>query len=163
MNMNDLSLDPFLLATLFPGPLYPESGVPVPETANPASSHVRGKGILVLYSDKAPGPMAPDNLSLLNNILGACGLDPGKDIDLLNLSAPVPGNWEALVHQFEPRILIYFGREALGLFPFPIQKYIPDPSQVPALLWADGLDQLNRDKHLKQRLWASLKSLFQIP
>lgn len=159
MSLNNISLNPQLLAGLYPDSLL-ETGksitVPDPKELTFLGGNKRQILILVNHPDV---PYLPDGeLTFLTNILSACKLGIA-DVAIVNLQKTDKGQLSDL----PSRDIILFGLTPpdidlpINFPPFRLQQF-----NSRTYLYALTLTEVERDKALKMQLWNSLKNLFNV-
>jgi hypothetical protein len=117
--------------------------------------------LVVRYSN---APHLPDEqLNFLISILGACKLSVA-DVAILNIANTPADTYDGVWQQFKSRIMVLFGMSPTE-FAMPVN--FPE-FQVQALnnctfLHTPLLEELERDKVLKSKLWVCLRRIFNLP
>ncbi len=161
MNINNIQLKPNLLADLYKDCLIDTNTKLPPEIQRLKYLGNNQKNILIIVSH-ATVPFLPDGeLNFLTNILAACKLSIA-DIGIINDFQASPEALQKLI-QSEGKNVLLFGVEPASIdlpinFPFyQLQKFAGK-----IYLSAPALEELERDKTAKQKLWISLKNLFEL-
>lgn len=165
MSLEQLQLDPYLLAQMYHQPIIPEAG-----TAAPAAPKVlpklkylgeNQKNILLLIQNESEAYLNEELFNLLTNILNACKLGM-QDVALLNVAA-TPGLTLQDYHTaLGFRHCIIFDIPPAGLGLPEMAPYLPESHFGAMALYSGSLQQIATDKALKGRLWQGLKQLFGI-
>lgn len=165
MSLEQLQLDPYLLAQMYDQPIIPEvrPAAPAAEKVLPELKYLgeNQKNILLLIQNESEAYLNEELFNLLTNILNACKLGM-QDVALLNVA-----NYPGLTLQdyktaLNCRQCIIFAIPPARLGLPAMEAYqLETHCQVPAL-YSDHLQQIATDKTLKGRLWTALKQLFAI-
>lgn len=164
MSLKDVDFDPYLLASIFPGPLVqkqpdlPKSHLvgdqPLPFLGN------NRQQILLVIQNKETAYLSEPIFDMMTNLLSACklGLD---DVALVNL-AQFPGiGYRALKQSFHPHKVILFdtvlpeisGGKAINR---------PWEEEGAHFLLAESLEAMYEDKQLKVPFWNALRQFFNL-
>ena len=174
MDINKINFPPRVIADLYRNTLVgdtentnaiPQIKIPVSPIQSAPQWKWLGenkKNILVLvYYDNAVH--LPDKeLQLLTSMLDACKLGLA-DVAIVNRNNHPNQDYKEYLDEFKSRVTLLFGIEpiAFGLpmnFPFfQIQAFAGC-----SFLYSPSLDELEKDKVLKSKLWVSLRRLFNI-
>lgn len=165
MSLQQLQLDPYLLAQMYDQPIIPEmrSAQPAVEKALPKVKYLgeNQKNVLLLIQNESEAYLNDELFNLLTNILSACKLGM-QEVALLNV-AQYPGLTLADYKKVLPVqqcIIFAIPPEQLGLP--PMQTYqLETHLQIP-VLYSDHLQLIATDKAAKGKLWMALKQLFGI-
>jgi hypothetical protein len=175
MSLNNIELPAIVISELYGDHLLvatPSTGSPASpapaSTAKPPGYRFLGnnrKKISILVNSPETAFLPDDQLAFLTKILEACKMNIG-DVAIVNHAAS-PVVITELRLQLSPAIILLFGMEPIEIalpinFPqFKLQAY-----DQCTYLCAPSLDQLvsltEESKSLKGKLWACLKTLFQI-
>lgn len=165
MSLEQLQLDPYLLAQMYDQPIIPEQRQAVPAAAKalPKLKYLgeNQKNILLLIENESEAYLNEELFNLLTNILNACKLGM-QDVALLNIAA-YPGLTLQDYHQatgFRQCILFAIPHARLGLA--EMAPYLAETHFGASVVFSDHLQQIATDKALKGRLWMALKQLFGI-
>jgi hypothetical protein len=169
MSLDQLQLDPYLLARIYTQPIVPGKNMPVPQAvpkapAAPPAIKFLGenqKNISLLIQNESEAYLNDELFNLLTNILNACKLGM-QDISLINISQypAMPFTaWQAAV-PMKQTVLFGIPPSSLGLESFPTYQVM----QVSGcqLLYSDPLSDIAQDKVLKGKLWGGLKQLLNV-
>ncbi|MRG49157.1 hypothetical protein GFS24_28865 [Chitinophaga sp. SYP-B3965] len=165
MSLEQLQLDPYLLAQMYDQPIIPEmrSAQPAVEKALPKVKYLgeNQKNVLLLIQNESEAYLNDELFNLLTNILSACKLGM-QEVALINV-AQYPGLTLADYKNILPVqqcIIFAIPLEILGLP--PMQAYqLETHLQIP-VLYSDHLQLIATDKTSKGKLWMALKQLFGI-
>ena len=165
MSLDQLQLDPYLLARIFTQPIVPGKNMPVPKVqeAPPKVKYLgeNQKNIALLIQNDSEAFLNDELFNLLTNILNACKLGM-QDIALINISQypAIPFTaWQAAV-PMKQTVLFGINPTSLGLEAIPNYQVV----QVSGcqLLCSDTLQEIAQDKMLKGKLWGGLKLLLNV-
>ena len=174
MDINKINFPATVIADLYRNSLVgntentnaiPESKIPAATLQSPGSWKWLGenkKNILVLVSYDNAVHIPDKELQLLTAMLEACKLGLG-DVAIVNRNNYPHQDYKAFLDEFKSRVTLLFGIEpaTFGLpmnFPFfQIQAFA-----ACSFLYSPSLDELEKDKVLKSKLWVSLRRLFNI-
>jgi len=143
----------------------PEIKIPAAPAQSPGQWKWLGenkKHILVLVSYDNAVHLPDKELQLLTAMLEACKLGLG-DVAIVNRNNHPDQDYKEYLDEFKSRVTLLFGIEPVtfGLpmnFPFfQIQAFAGC-----SFLYCPSLDDLEKDKVLKSKLWVSLRRLFNI-
>lgn len=165
MSLDQIKLDPYLLARIYTQPIVPGKSMPAP-TAAAALPKVKflgenQKNICLLIQNESEAYLNDELFNLLTNILNACKLGM-QDIALINISqyAAMPFTaWQTAV-PMKQCVLFGIPPATLGLENIPTYQVM----QVSGcqLLYSDPLLAISQDKALKGKLWGGLKQLLNV-
>jgi DNA polymerase III psi subunit len=169
MSLDQLQLDPYLLARIYTQPIVPGKSSPAPQApaAPPAAlPKVRflgenQKNIVLLIQNDHEAYLNEELFNLLTNILNACKLGM-QDIALVNISqypAMPFTSWQTAV-PMKQTVLFGISPASMGLEDFPPYNIM----QVSGcqLLYSQSLLEISQDKTLKAKLWGGLKQLLNV-
>lgn len=165
MSLEQLQLDPYLLAQMYDQPIIPETRVvaPAAEKALPKVKYLgeNQKNILLLIQNESEAYLNEELFNLLTNILNACKLGM-QDVALVN-AATYPGLTLVDYKNAIPvRQCIIFAVPPANIGLPPMQTFqLETHEQIPCL-YSEGLQLIATDKNLKGKLWMGLKQLFGI-
>lgn len=181
MNLNNIDLNPALLASLYPNSLVlPEKNIN-PEnhtTSQKAVSHNNPetksadtcwkwlgnneKNILIVVNYTDAVYLPDEELNLLKNILGACKLSL-EDVAIVNLNNQNTTGWKELTGYLKSKIVFLFDVEPAGWgLPLSFPAYQLQPFNGCTYLYAPSLHLIATDKVEKSKLWVCLKRLFNL-
>ena len=161
MSLNNIHLESNLLADLYKDVLVETDTSPVPQTKQVKYLGNNQKNILVIVSHQSVPFLPDDELSFLTSVLAACKLSIA-DIGIVNNYNLDPTVLLNIINT-EAKNVLLFGIEPLSIglpinFPaFQLQQF-----NSRTYLHAPTLLEIENDKALKSKLWASLKTLFGI-
>jgi hypothetical protein len=180
MDLNHINLPPAALAGLYGETLVSDKDVnsiapaaDIKET--PASPNqtddqkraVRSLGnnqqqILVLVNVADAVFLSDESLGFLTDVLSACKLSMA-DIALVNLHHYPDIPYQALLTEFKSRIVLLFDKDpaSFGL-PMKFPHYQLQAFNGNTFLYAPSLQELEKDKVEKSKLWVCLKRLFNL-
>jgi len=177
MSLNNVKLDPFLLAEMYkdvlvedhePGPQhtgpYPEKKQPlVTKSGHEESWKYLGdfkKKILFIVHYERAVFIPDDQLNFLTTILSACKLSLA-DIAILNLANAPSGIYKHIQKKFKSNVAILIGITPEKLeMPINFPDFQVQPFDSCTFLSAPGIEQMENDKLLKSKLWVSLRKIF---
>lgn len=116
--------------------------------------------IVVYYSDVVH---LPDNdLIFLTGILDACKLSLA-DVAIININDQTESTYKDFVTFFKSKIVLLFAVEpdSFGL-PMSFPAFQIQPFSGSSFLFSPSLQELEKDKVLKSKLWVCLKRLFNL-
>ncbi len=162
MTLNTIQLNTSMLTDLYGDVLVETSTNTVPEPATTRFLGNNKKNILVMVNHEQM-PFLPDTeLNFLSSILGACKLSLA-DIAVVNFHPDGASKVPQTFGQLEPQKVLLFQVDPLSIglpinFPwFQVQDF--DKRKY---LYSPSLTEIEQDKTLKQKLWNSLKNMFDI-
>lgn len=165
MSLEQLQLDPYLLAQMYGQPIIPEVRLAAPATEKvmPKLKYLgeNQKNILLLIQNESEAYLNEELFNLLANILNACKLGM-QDVALLNVAA-FPGLTLQDYHTalgFRQCIIFDIPPAQLGIP--AMETYRMETHHQASVLYSDHLQLIATDKALKGRLWMGLKQLFGI-
>ncbi len=116
--------------------------------------------ILVNYNETVHLP--DDRLTFLTSILTACKLNL-DDIALLNFSGLPDLGYKDLLKTVPSKSVLFFGVDPKVLsLPFNFPNFQVQPFDGINYLISPSLDEIERDKSKKEKLWLSLKKIFNL-
>lgn len=180
MDLNHINLPPAALAGLYGETLvseHTEHLIPpaaikkeVPASGNQATEQnatVRSLGnnqqnILVLVNVSDAVFLSDESLLFLTGVLSACKLSMA-DIALVNLHHYPDMPYQTLLNEFKSRIVFLFDKDpaSFGL-PMNFPHYQLQAFAGNTFLYAPSLQELEKDKVEKTKLWGCLKRLFNL-
>lgn len=181
MNLNNIDLNPALMASLYPDSLVlPEKdinqenhtisqkavtdNIPEKKAADAGWKFLGNneKNILIVMNHTDAVFMPDEELELLKNILGACKLSLG-DVAIVNLNNQNTAGWKELTGYLKSKIVFLFDIEPSrwGL-PLSFPAYQLQPFNGCTYLYAPSLQLIATDKVEKSKLWVCLKRLFNL-
>lgn len=143
------------------------SPLPSPVAESPAQEEevqepikVRGKfekGILILHEESSLADPVMDMLvkmiTAVNHSMSEVGLLSSEELEGRTLE-----EFQAI----NAHVILKFGRIKHPINALPIHEYQPHTEDETEYLFADSLSMIAEDGNLKRKLWASLKSLFNL-
>ena len=121
-----------------------------------------GKNILIIVKYENSFNLPDEQLVFLTNMLSACKISIGDTV-ILNLNNYPGASFKDLQSHFKSKIVFLYGVEpaAFGLpvnFPhFQVQSF-----SNCTFLFTPSLEELEKDKVLKSKLWVCLRRMFSI-
>lgn len=181
MTLNNIDLNPALLASLYPHSLVLPEKVLNPENHTISQKAVADnihdkkatdtgwkwlgnneKNILVVVNHAEAVYLPDEELELLKNILGACKLSLG-DVAIVNLNNQNTAGWKELTGYLKSKIVLLFDVEPSGWgLPLSFPAYQLQPFNGSTYLYAPSLQLIAMDKVEKSKLWVCLKRLFNL-
>ena len=160
MSINNIRLKSTMLADLYKTSLI-ESATSMPEPKLLKYLGNNQKNVLVFVSHQDL-PFLPDKeLDFLTNVLSACKLSMA-DIGIINVHGVDQDEVKNIINSQATNVLL-FGIEPLSIgLPINFPFYQLQQFAGKTYLSAPGLEHLQEDKTAKQKLWTSLKNLFQL-
>lgn len=162
MTLNTIQLNPSMLAEFYADVLVETGSGDAPATKEIRFLGNNKKHILVMVNHEEM-PFLPDTeLNFLSQVLGACKLSLA-DIAVVNFHPDGSSQIHQVFENLEPSKVLLFNVDPLSLglpinFPwFQVQDF--DKRKY---LYSPSLSEIEQDKPLKQKLWASLKNMFDI-
>lgn len=161
MNLNNIQLKASVVADLYKDVLIGSEKAVTPSAEPIKYLGNNRKNILVIVSYTDVPYLPDEDLLFLTNILAACKLS-AADIGIINHHQVDRKELQNMILS-EAAVVLLFGVEPLAIdlpinFPtFQLQKFAGK-----TYLHAPTLQHLERDKTAKQKLWNSLKQLFQL-
>ena len=174
MPLNDLELSPSLVADLYKNSLIEISDIVPPihskeiKTNNePAATGWKflgsnRKNILILVDYVETTNLPDQQFDFLINMLAACKIGIA-DVAIVNVKNNPEASYKDLIDHFKSKIIFLYGVEPLYLqlpisFPhFQVQSFVGN-----TFLYTPSLDELEKDKVLKSKLWVCLRRIFGI-
>jgi hypothetical protein len=162
MSLNNIQLKGSMLADLYKNSLVETASTIA--TQEPKQLKYLGnnqKNIIVIVCHESV-PFLPDQeLSFLSNVLAACKLSIA-DIAIVNSYTLDQSDLQNIINSGANKVLL-FGVEPLAIgLPINFPAFQLQPFNNRTYLHAPVLSQVENDKGLKARLWASLKAMFEI-
>ena len=161
MSLNNIALKPMILTQLYPDTLVETASLTASEKTDVRILGSNRKNIIVIVRHEDV-PVLPDEaLSFLSTILAACKLGLA-DIALVNAASTNENGLQSLITD-AGKIVLLFGTDPLSIglpinFPaFQLQQF-----NQRTYLYSPSLNEIEKDKALKSKLWTSLKNLFSI-
>jgi hypothetical protein len=168
MNLNNIELPASLVAELYGSSLVELQDLPVtpqPETVEETGWKFLGgnrKNILIIVEYPGFAFLPDDRLAFLTEILTACKLTLA-DIAIFNLAKKEDAPWKKINEFFKPRNVLLFAVEpAVFGLPMSFPFFQVQPFADASFLYSPALEDLEKDKLLKSKLWVCLKRLFKL-
>jgi hypothetical protein len=169
MDLNHLELPASLVADLYKSSLIETDQLPAklqPEKIETGTGWKylgnNGKNILILVKYDNSVHLPDEQLSFLINMLSACKIGVA-DVAIMNLNNHPEASYKELLDHFKSKIVFLYGVEpaVIGLpisFPhFQVQSF-----SNCTFLFTPGLEELDKDKVLKSKLWVCLRRIFAV-
>lgn len=120
------------------------------------------KKILIVVNNPDAVFMSDNDLNFLTGVLGACQLTLA-DVAIVNRHPYPDAGFKELSVFFKSRIVLLFGTEpaAFGL-PINFPPYQLQAFADNTFLFAPSLEEIEKDRLEKSKLWVSLKRLFNV-
>ena len=165
MSLKNVKLPANLIASLYTAPLVclqkEENTTPLP--ADPVKFlGSNQKHITILVNESNAVFLTDISLTFLTGILNACKLNM-SDVAVINIYQSENNHYTAINSATLPRIMLLFGvsPQEIGL-PFYFPHFQIQPFNNTTYVSAPHLSNISDDQSLKVKLWASLKSVFQL-
>ncbi len=173
MSLNDIHLPPAALADLYGSSLV-ETGepstkkvtaapdpIPVPAATGLRSLGDNNKSVLIVVNSSQAVHLPDDELQLLTNMLLACKMTLA-DVAIVNINQQAI-TYKELLKELKGRSALLFDVEPAGFgLPMSFPYFQIQPFAGCSFLYAPSLQELEKDKVLKSKLWVSLRRLFNI-
>ena len=120
------------------------------------------KNILIVVSNSDAVYLPDNDLNFLTGVLGACKLSLA-DVAVVNRFHYPEAGYKELIAYFKSRVILLLGVEpaAMGL-PINFPHYQLQAFQNNTFLFTPPLEEIEKDKLEKSKLWVSLKRLFNV-
>ena len=165
MTLQNIKLPSIVISSLYKNclvDLYSEEKSLIEKTDKINFLGGNGKPILVLVNNINVSFLPDNQLNFLLGILSACKLNMA-DIAIVNLSKTDNTEHKNLPGFFKAEVIILFGIEARALsLPFKIPDFQIQLFKNQKYLFSPALDVIEKDAHLKKKLWEALKNIFSI-
>lgn len=157
MDLNNISLQPCLLAELYQNVLVQEAAITKPLTYLGKNL----KKVLILVSTDDARFLPDKELEFLTSILSACKLGL-NDVAVVNTRF-AEGDFDTVVEQLQPTTSLFFDVDA-GFLPDAFEKEVNQAHTVNHIRFvkAASLSDLASKVEEKRKLWAALKHVFSI-
>ncbi|MDQ6757734.1 MAG: hypothetical protein M3004_12455 [Bacteroidota bacterium] len=120
------------------------------------------RGILLLINNTEDPFLNNEQFTFLGGILNACKLSM-EDICLINLNKYSLTSYKKITETFATKIIVMFGITSdMIQLPFIIPAFQSQTFNKTVYLSAPSLDELENNKDLKRKLWASLQQIFSL-
>ena len=182
MSLNNIQLDPSLLADMYKSSLIatndgPGQGEKVrtslqakaaktdPDTKTAKAGNWRylgefKKNILVIVRYNSVPYLPDEQLNFLSSVLGACRLNLG-DVAILNTANDPLASYKSIQEKFKSSFTILFGLTPEEFeMPLSFPEFQVQPFDNCTFLHTPVLETLKGDKVLKSRLWVCLRKMF---
>lgn len=159
MNLNEIVLNPGLMADLYSNSLIDNSATAMPNSASSKYSGNFEKKILIVTANEKNNLIPAADLELLNGILKACSLQM-NDVAVINFYNQDAGT---VALQEQAKFILLFGIDPLTLgLPINFPYYQLQSFNKRTYLYAPALNEVGTDRNIKANLWTSLKKMFGI-
>lgn len=161
MSLDNINLGPFLVQQFYKKSLVElNSTIKEPAIANNATIPFLGKNerhILVVVKEADTAFLPDADLNLLIGILSACTLSLA-DIALVNFDKNAAINYNLLMKEFTPEMVLLFGINPGELqFPLHFPNFQLQQYNYQTYLSSPSLKVLNKNKEEKKKLWTCLQ------
>jgi hypothetical protein len=121
------------------------------------------KNILLVVNYENATYLPDGQLNFLISILGACKLSLG-DVAILNLATAPASSYNDIWEQFKSRTTMLFGITPTAFaMPVNFPEFQVQPFNNCTFVHTPLLEELERDKILKSKLWVCLRRIFNLP
>lgn len=182
MSLNNIELNPQLLAELYTNKLVGDIDVQIIAATEPIvqeheatlvapavnlrhdfkslGNNQKNVLVAVYYNDVVHLPDA--QLNFLANLLKACNLSL-EDVALINMNHYNGIDYNQILTHFKSNIVLLFGMTSQDFgFPFEIPEYQLQRFADRTIIHSAALHSIQDDKEAKGRLWAGLKKIFNL-
>lgn len=119
------------------------------------------KNILVVVNTSEAVHLPDQDLQFLTNMLTACKLSLA-DVAIVNINQQ-PASYKELISTYKSKIALLFAIEPAGFgLPMSFPFYQIQPFANCSFLYTPSLNEIEKDKIEKSKLWVSLRRLFNI-
>ena len=119
------------------------------------------KNILVVVNTSEAVHLPDQDLQFLTNMLTACKLSLA-DVAIVNINQQ-PASYKELINTYKSKIALLFAIEPAGFgLPMSFPFYQIQPFANCSFLYIPSLNEIEKDKIEKSKLWVSLRRLFNI-
>ncbi|MBS1921112.1 MAG: hypothetical protein JST17_12745 [Bacteroidetes bacterium] len=120
------------------------------------------KNILMLVSYPEQDELSNEQFSFLKSLLSACKISL-SDVVVMNLSQNTTTDYKSLKENFKSQTIFLFGIEPsiLGM-PLNFPQFQVQSFDHCTFLYSPTLDELEKDKVLKSKIWVCLRRIFSI-
>lgn len=175
MDINHIHLPASAIASLYTSSLVDTGeiateGIPVTEKMIVSEPVKQGefrslgnnaKNILIVVNTDEAVHLADHELQFLTNMLTACKLSLA-DVAIVNINQQ-PASYKELISAYKSKIALLFAIEPAGFgLPMSFPFYQIQPFANCSFLYVPSLDEIEKDKIEKSKLWVSLRRLFNI-
>ena len=162
MNLNDIVLNPYMLTELYPDVLIQSQNKNIAIEPDLKYLGQNAKRIALLINNPSVPFLTDSEFSFLTSILTACKLSLA-DVALLNIYKTEPDAILVQLNKLNSDKVIMLGVDPLspGL-PINFPQFQLQLFDKRTYLYAPTLEDLEKDKTLKQRLWTCLKTMFEL-
>lgn len=164
MSLKNVKLPANLIASLYTAPLV---CLQKQENTTPAADPLKFLGsnqkhITILVNESNAVFLTDISLTFLTGILNACKLNM-SDVAVINICQSKNNHYTVINSATQPRIMLLFGvsPQEIGL-PIYFPHFQIQPFSNTTYVCAPHLSNIRDDQSLKAKLWANLKSVFQL-
>ncbi len=166
VDLNNMPLNQSMVATIYKDSLVEFDAIPEIKKSEPSvfidewkflGDNKRNILIAINYDESVYLP--DDQLTFLTNILNACKISLG-DVALLNLNKETR-KYKEVTTYFKSNVILLFGitPAAFGL-PIDFPHFQVQPFNNGIFLLSPPLEEIEKDKILKSKLWICLQRIF---
>ncbi len=120
------------------------------------------KNILIVVSNSDAVYLPDNDLNFLTGVLGACKLSLA-DVAVINRFHYPEAGYKELMSYFNSRVVLLLGVEPAAIrLPINFPEYQLQAFQHNTFLFTPSLEEIEKDKLEKSKLWVSLKRLFNV-
>jgi hypothetical protein len=183
MSLNDISLNPFIAASLYRSSLIEsdsnepivkvpsaaakkKEAEPVTEKAEPATEKAwkylgdNKKNILLVVNHSGITHLPDDELGFVTAILSACKLDMG-DVAIVNRNNYPEHGYKEFLKYFGSKTVLLFGISPADFdLPVDFPEFQVQSVNNTTFLYSPPLEERNNDKLFKSKLWVCLQKMF---
>ncbi|MDQ6609449.1 MAG: hypothetical protein M3Y85_06485 [Bacteroidota bacterium] len=158
MSLNNISLPPQLLVSLYKNSLVESNARPMPQKTPVSYLGANQKKILILVNHKSVTFLPEKELAFLTTVLAACQLQL-SDVAIVNWCKAEEQD-DTVIHQLTPKEILFLDvlPEAVGFL--PAAAYVLKKKGTIQYVYAPSLSQIEKNKKAKSQLWVTLKQLF---
>lgn len=162
MNLNDIVLNPYMLTELYPDVLIQSQNKNIEIEPDLKYLGQNAKRIALLINNPSVPFLTDSEFSFLTSILTACKLSLA-DVALLNIYKTEPDAILVQLNKLNSDKVIMLGVDPLSTgLPINFPQFQLQLFDKRTYLYAPTLEDLEKDKTLKQRLWTCLKTMFEL-
>jgi hypothetical protein len=162
MSLNNIQLHAGLLAALYPDVLIE---TPAAAAFTPPATHLGGnkKNIVIVVASELKVFPVEGELAFLTNILAACKLSLADVAVLHRKEGAAALTYADLSREFSSRVVLLFAVSPAEIdLPFHFPPFQVQEFDGCTYLAAPSLKEIEGQKAVKQKLWACLKTIFNL-
>jgi hypothetical protein len=176
MSLNDISLSPFVTASLYRSSLIEDDQhepiVKTPSISSKAAPAIAAtdtgwkhlgdnkKNILLVVNHTGITHLPDDELNFITAILSACKLDLG-DVAIVNLNNYPAYSYKDFIGHFNSRNVLLFGMDPVSFgLPVDFPQFQVQSVAKTTFLYSPTLAEIKEDKLFKSKLWVCLQRIF---